>query len=68
LRRAAMFRGVYPAAFDAAALDPATVSDAAIEILKQQSLLVEGDWIILTKGDFYSYSGGTNGMKILKVG
>jgi pyruvate kinase len=68
LRRAAMFRGVYPAAFDAAALDPATVSDAAIEILKQQSLLEEGDWIILTKGDFYSYSGGTNGMKILKVG
>ncbi len=67
LRRASMFRGVYPVAFDAAQLDPALVSDAAIEKLKEQSLLEEGDWIILTKGDFYSNSGGTNAMKILKV-
>lgn len=66
-RRAAMFRGVYTVAFDAALLDPAEVSDAAIEKLKEQSLLQEGDWIILTKGDFFSDSGGTNGMKILKV-
>jgi pyruvate kinase len=66
-RRAAMFRGVYTVPFDAAKIDPAQVSDQAIEKLKEQSLLKKGDWIILTKGDFYSNSGGTNGMKILKV-
>jgi len=66
-RRAALFRGVYPEAFDAAALPPAEVSDAAIDILRARGLLEAGDWIILTKGDFYSDSGGTNGLKILRV-
>ena len=65
--RATLFRGVYPVAFDAGAMDPAHVNDAAISILKQQGKLQPDDWIILTKGDFYSDSGGTNGMKLLKV-
>src|SRR3546814_6427464 len=55
-RRAAMFRGVYTVPFDAAGIDPALVSDQAIDKLKEQSLLKKGDWIILTKGDFYSNS------------
>ncbi|NYT79440.1 pyruvate kinase [Alcaligenaceae bacterium] len=66
-RRAALFRGVYTVPFDAAKIDPAKVSDQAIDKLKERGLLHKGDWIILTKGDFYSNSGGTNGMKILKV-
>src|SRR3546814_4463434 len=48
-RRAAMFRGVYTVPFDAAKIDPAQVSEKAIELLKEQSLLKKGDWIILTK-------------------
>ncbi|MFT0547780.1 pyruvate kinase [Allopusillimonas ginsengisoli] len=66
-RRAALFRGVYTVPFDAAKIDPSKVSDQAIDKLKERGLLQKGDWIILTKGDFYSNSGGTNGMKILKV-
>jgi pyruvate kinase len=66
-RRAALFRGVYTVPFDAAALPPSEVSDAAIDILRRRGLLQSGDWIILTKGDFYSNSGGTNGLKILRV-
>lgn len=66
-RRAALFRGVYTVPFDAAKIDPSQVSDQAIAKLKERGLLKKGDWIILTKGDFYSDSGGTNGMKILKV-
>jgi len=66
-RRAALFRGVYTVPFDPTTVDPAHLSDAAIDLLKQQALLKKGDWIILTKGDYYSNSGGTNGMKILKV-
>ncbi|MGE4370292.1 MAG: pyruvate kinase [Burkholderiaceae bacterium] len=66
-RRVAMFRGVYTIPFDARAIDPARLSDEAIDQLKQLALLKKGDWVILTKGDFYTNSGGTNGMKILKV-
>ncbi|NYT57303.1 pyruvate kinase [Alcaligenaceae bacterium] len=66
-RRAAMFRGVYTVPFDAARIDPALVSDQAIDQLKERALIKKGDWVILTKGDFYSNSGGTNGMKILKA-
>jgi pyruvate kinase len=66
-RRAAMFRGVYTVPFDPTAMDPAHISDAAIAKLKEQALLKKGDWVILTKGDYYRNSGGTNGMKVLKV-
>jgi pyruvate kinase len=53
--------------FDPAAYDPAELSDAAIGELKQRGLVQAGDWVILTKGDVYRDSGGTNGMKILPV-
>ncbi|MFA5489723.1 MAG: pyruvate kinase [Candidimonas sp.] len=66
-RRAAMFRGVYPIAFDASSIDPAQLNDAVIAELKKVTPLERDDWIILTKGDFYTDSGGTNGMKIVKV-
>ncbi len=65
--RAAMFRGVYTIPFSPAEHDPADLSDAAIEELRKRELVQSGDWVILTKGDFYRDSGGTNGMKILKI-
>jgi len=65
--RAAMFRGVYTVPFDAAAYDPAELSDAAIDELKKRGRVQKGDWVILTKGDSYRDSGGTNGMKVLVV-
>jgi len=66
--RAALFRGVYTVPFDPAAHDPAQVSQAAIAELKQRGKVQPGDWVILTKGDYYQGSGGTNGMKVLRVG
>jgi len=65
--RVAMFRGVYTVPFDPATYDPAELSNAAIDELKKRGRVQPGDWIILTKGDFYRDSGGTNGMKILMV-
>ncbi|OZI24464.1 pyruvate kinase [Bordetella genomosp. 7] len=65
--RVAMFRGVYTVPFDASAYDPADLSTAAIDELKKRGRVQPGDWVILTKGDFYRDSGGTNGMKILMV-
>jgi len=66
--RAAMFRGVYPVDFDPAALPPSEVSKAAIDKLLEMGIVQQGDWVILTKGDSYATTGGTNGMKILHVG
>jgi len=65
--RVALFRGVYTIPFDLMAYDPAELSDVAIAELKKRGLVATGDWVILTKGDVYRDSGGTNGMKILQV-
>lgn len=65
--RAALFRGVYTIPFSPSDYEPADLSNAAIDELKQRGLAQAGDWAILTKGDFYRDSGGTNGMKILRV-
>jgi len=66
--RSAMFRGVYPVAFDPASLPPAEVSQAAVDELLKMGVVEQGDWVILTKGDSYNRIGGTNGMKLLHVG
>ena len=65
--RVTMFRGVYTIPFAPSDYEPADLSNAAIDELKKRNLVKEGDWVILTKGDFYRDSGGTNGMKILLV-
>jgi pyruvate kinase len=65
--RVAMFRGVYTIPFAPSDYEPADLSNAAIDELRRRSLVRTGDWVILTKGDFYRDSGGTNGMKILLV-
>ncbi|MFJ2287002.1 pyruvate kinase [Pseudomonas iridis] len=66
--RAAMFRGVYTVPFDPASLEPHEVSQKAIDELVKRGVVEKGDWVILTKGDSYHTTGGTNGMKILHVG
>lgn len=65
--RVAMFRGVYTIPFAPSDYEPADLSNAAIDELRRRNLVQAGDWVILTKGDFYRDSGGTNGMKILLV-
>ena len=68
LGRAALLRGVQSIAFDAAALPADKVSQAAVDELLQRGLVQPGDWVILTKGDSYHGTGGTNTLKILHVG
>ena len=64
--RVTMFRGsTIP--FAPSDYEPADLSNAAIDELRKRNLVQSGDWVILTKGDFYRDSGGTNGMKILLV-
>jgi hypothetical protein len=39
-----------------------------IDILLARGAVAEGDNIIITKGDLRGIAGGTNGMKIVRVG
>lgn len=67
LRRAALFRGVQTVLFDNRAIPSAEINQRAITELLDQEIVVDGDLVILSKGD-YNELGGTNTMKILQVG
>ncbi len=68
LRRIALFRGVTAIDFDPTVLARHDVNRLAIAELEQRELVEAGDLVILTKGDHMGMHGGTNAMKILKVG
>lgn len=67
LRRAALFRGVQTILFDNNAIPPGEMYDRALEIMREQNIIEDGDLVVLSKGDT-SEHGGTNTMKILQVG
>jgi pyruvate kinase len=66
-RRVTLYRGVYPVDFDVTHPRPEKAYSAIFERMMKDGLAVEGDLIIVTKGEFSGVSGGTNSMKILKV-
>jgi pyruvate kinase len=65
-RRVTLYRGVYPVAYDVEDRGEA-VYFSIFRLLLGQSLVWEGDHIILTKGELSGISGGTNSMQILRV-
>jgi len=66
-RRVTLYRGVYPVAFDVTHPLPEQLYPAIFERMLGEGLAVEGDLIIVTKGELSGVSGGTNTMKIIKV-
>jgi len=67
-RRMMIYRDVTPIAFDAHGVDPAHAAKAAVQTLFNLGHLSEGDRVILTTGDHTGQHGGTNTMKLLRVG
>ena len=67
-RKVTLYRGVYPVSFDVTSSDPATVNKEAIDELMRRGAVRDGDLIIITKGDLMGVHGGTNAMKIIRVG
>ena len=67
-RRLALYRGVYPVPFDATTVSRSNLNWSAVKEVQDRGLVEDGDKIILTKGDLYGSEGGTNAMKIVKVG
>ncbi|WP_341938369.1 pyruvate kinase [Marinimicrobium sp. C2-29] len=66
-RRVALYRGVKPVPFDST--DAPNFEDhmRAIDVLKGQGYLADGDLVIVSNGDS-NQLGGTNTMKVLRVG
>ena len=67
-RKVTLYRGVYPVSFDVTSTDHAQVNREAIDELMRRGAVRDGDLVIITKGDLMGVHGGTNAMKIIRVG
>jgi pyruvate kinase len=67
-RKVALFRGVYPASFVLTGTDPAQILKQAVDALRSLGAVREGDLVILTIGEPLKAPGGTNSMRIVRVG
>jgi pyruvate kinase len=66
--RCALFRDTYPLMVHYAGSDREELLDEAEKVLLKSGLVQEGDLIVLTIGEPIGKAGGTNTMKIVKVG
>ena len=65
--RVTLYRGVYPVAYDVTDKDREAFYSSIFGLLLDLKLVIEGDLIILTKGEASGVAGGTNSMQILRV-
>lgn len=68
LRRMTLYRGVYPMAFDVTQCPRDEVNEQAVAYLQKNKRVMDGERVIITKGDYMGVHGGTNTMKIVVVG
>ena len=68
-----LLRGVYPISFDVSGAesngcDSQKANEEIIDELLMRGAVRKGDLVVITKGDLKGVEGGTNVMKILRVG
>lgn len=66
--RVSLYRGVYPVKLHEPLKDPKIANRQAVELMIAEGIVEEGDLVIITKGDLMGAKGGTNQLKILRVG
>ncbi|MGB1951170.1 MAG: pyruvate kinase [Marinobacter sp.] len=66
--RVAMFRGVQTVPFDSAKIPNERTNALAVSELVNRGVVKAGDLVVVTKGDYVNAQGGTNTMKIVRVG
>ena len=67
-RKVTLYRGVYPVSFEVTSKDHAEINKEAVDELLRRGAVRDGDLVIITKGDLMGVMGGTNAMKIVRVG
>ncbi len=68
MRRVSLYRGVRPVKFETVQDSHPLVNKKAVEILQSEDIVTDGDLVILTKGDLMGVHGGTNALKVVRVG
>jgi pyruvate kinase len=63
-----MFRGVQTVPFDSAKIPNERTNALAVSELVNRGAVKDGDLVVITKGDYVNAQGGTNTMKIVRVG
>jgi pyruvate kinase len=66
--RVTIYRSVHTVPFDSDTIPNDEVNARAVKKLKEFGVLQDGDFVIITKGDYVNAQGGTNTMKIVQVG
>ncbi len=68
-RKVSLYRGVTPVDFPVIEdNNHAAANQIAIDVLQEEGVVTDGDLVIITKGDLMGTGGGTNAMKIVRVG
>ncbi|MDH5392316.1 MAG: pyruvate kinase [Gammaproteobacteria bacterium] len=67
-RRMTLYRGVYPMSINIDDIKQYQLSAHAQKVLLEKAVVNKGDLIVVTKGDKVGIDGGTNSMKIIRVG
>lgn len=67
-RKVTLYRGVYPVSFEPESNTHAGVNQEAVDELVRRGIVRDGDLVIITKGDLMGVGGGTNAMKIIRIG
>ena len=62
------YRGVKTVPFDSEAVPNEEINQRAVQELQRRNVVKEGDIVLITKGDYVNAQGGTNTMKIVRVG
>ncbi|WP_018871795.1 pyruvate kinase [Thioalkalivibrio sp. ALJ16] len=67
-RRMTLYRGVYPVIISPIPESHESLNREAVNLLEAEGVVQDGGLVIITKGDLQGEHGGTNAMKIVRVG
>lgn len=66
--RVALFRGVFTVPFDTSAIPSDEVNRSAVDELVARGVVTDGDHVLITKGNYVNALGGTNTLRVVRVG
>ncbi len=67
-RKVNLYRGVFPIYLPTIHTNHAEANQEAVDLMKKQKAVEDGDLVIITKGDLMGTGGGTNAMQVVEVG
>ncbi|MBF0263930.1 MAG: pyruvate kinase [Gammaproteobacteria bacterium] len=67
-RKVTLYRGVMPVSFDTSGIDRKMLIDEIVDELKRRGVAKDGDLVLISRGDLDGIMGGTNTMKIVRIG